>query len=390
MSQAGERTKAGLNKAARRGNDNKAGAGAGISTSLNWRTGEGYPKHGKRTDLWAWEFLRRNPDYLADWRRFVEVADSLRPEYGKPCTGEPGEWEGQEECPYWLISRGYDEHDPRATVFEPERNKGESESEWFKRVLSAGGRCHMVPLDRALGLRWGLESISDPTEGASDFLRSLGRWTVSPFCVSMPAYYRDNKEYEWVRALSYISEILQADPLPRAALKNARAYLEKVPNAWEKRRAEMREREGFSKPRERVTLEFDMRIPLSEQLKHALPVLLREQKKWKGAGGDCWIGGRKMGKESPGYGTYLRVLDAITEIGETDARRLVREIAAAFATRAKYQVEANYEENHSAFQLVRRWIKCAKELRDGEYRRLVAMAEKPDIRETTKAAKRKK
>lgn len=358
---------------------------------LNWRTGGGYPKHGKRTDLWAWEFLRRNPDYRADWQRFIAAADLLRADYGKPCTGEPGEWEGQEKSPHWLIGQGFGEHDPRATVFEPERNEGESESEWIKRVHSAGGRCRMVPLDRALGRRWGLERIADPAQSALGFSRFLGRWDISPFRVSMPAYYRDNMESRWVRALCDIAEILRAEPLPPAALEKARAYLEKVPGAWERRHAEMREREGIGvKPNERVAIEFDMRISLTEQLKRVLPVLRYEQGKWAAAGGDCWIGGRKMVKESPGYGVYLRVLDAIGEIGETDSRRLVREIAAVFAAKTQYQAGANYQENHSAFQVVRKWIKRAKELRDGEYRRLAAMAEMPSIRETSTAAKRKK
>lgn len=355
---------------------------------LNWRTGAGCPKHGQRTDLWAWEFLRRNPDYLADWQRFIAAADSLRPDYGKLCTGKPGEWEGQEKSPHWLIGGGFGEHDPRATVYEPERNKGESESEWIKRVHSAGGRCRMLPLDRALGRRWGLESIADPAVSDQRALFLQMSWAVSPFRVSMPANYRDNKEDHWVRALGDIAEILRAEPLPSAALEKARAYLEQVPGAWERRRAEMRDHEGIGKPRERVTVEFDMRTSLPEQLKHALPILRHEQSKWKDAGGDCWIGGRKMKKESPGYGVYLRVLDAIREIGETDSRRLVREIAAAM--NSGYRPGGTHDENSAAFQAVRAWIKRAKELRDGEYRRLVAMAEKPSIREAATAAKRKK
>jgi len=358
---------------------------------LNWRTGEGYPNHGKRTDLWAWEFLRRNPDYRTDWQQIIVAADLLRPDYGKPCTGEPGEWEGQEKSPHWLIGRGFEEHDLRATVFEPERKKDESESKWIKRVHSAGGRCRMVPLDRTLGRRWGLERIVDPRVSAQGFLRFLGRWEVTPSQVSMPAYYRDNNESYWVRALCDIAEILRAEPLPRAALKKARAYLDKVPEAWKSRLAKMREREGIAvKSRERVAIEFDMRSSLPEQMKHALPVLRHAQNKWIEAGGDCWIGGRKMVKESPGYGVYLRVLDAIGDIGETDSKRLVREIAAAFAAKTQYRANADYRENHSAFQVVRKWIKRAKELRDGEYRRLVAMAEMPSIREAATAAKRKK
>lgn len=35
-------------------------------------------------DQWAWEFLRRNPDYQADYRRFIDVWHALEADYGTP------------------------------------------------------------------------------------------------------------------------------------------------------------------------------------------------------------------------------------------------------------------------------------------------------------------
>jgi hypothetical protein len=35
-------------------------------------------------DQWAWEFLRRNPDYQADYRRFIGIWQSLEADYGAP------------------------------------------------------------------------------------------------------------------------------------------------------------------------------------------------------------------------------------------------------------------------------------------------------------------
>ena len=35
-------------------------------------------------DQWAWEFLRRNPDYRADYRRFIALWHALEADYGAP------------------------------------------------------------------------------------------------------------------------------------------------------------------------------------------------------------------------------------------------------------------------------------------------------------------
>lgn len=39
---------------------------------------------GLTRDQWAWEFLRRNPDYQADFRRFIALWQALEADYGAP------------------------------------------------------------------------------------------------------------------------------------------------------------------------------------------------------------------------------------------------------------------------------------------------------------------
>ncbi len=43
-------------------------------------------------DHWAWEFLRRNPDYQADYRRFIEIWQALEADYGAPPKRDFQRW----------------------------------------------------------------------------------------------------------------------------------------------------------------------------------------------------------------------------------------------------------------------------------------------------------
>lgn len=43
-------------------------------------------------DQWAWEFLRRNPDYLADYRQFISLWQALEAEYGAPPQRDFTRW----------------------------------------------------------------------------------------------------------------------------------------------------------------------------------------------------------------------------------------------------------------------------------------------------------
>ncbi|MCA1979412.1 MAG: DUF6499 domain-containing protein [Thiobacillus sp.] len=43
-------------------------------------------------DQWAWEFLRRNPDYRADYVRFIAIWRALEADYGAPPNRDFSRW----------------------------------------------------------------------------------------------------------------------------------------------------------------------------------------------------------------------------------------------------------------------------------------------------------
>lgn len=43
-------------------------------------------------DQWAWEFLRRNPDYQADYRQFITLWQALEADYGAPPHRDYPRW----------------------------------------------------------------------------------------------------------------------------------------------------------------------------------------------------------------------------------------------------------------------------------------------------------
>lgn len=347
--------------------------------ALNWRTGGGYPEHGERTDLWAWEFLRRNPEYKADWRRFLAVAGELRGSYAKPYDNLPDNWESDPGRPYWIISKAADEGDTRARVYDPPAQGSESESEYISRIRAAGIRSwRSISLAGALGARWGLEKITDP---AQPKLGITCKWELSPHSVYSPGAHRHSRESSWVRTLTDLAEMLRPDPLPDDALAKARRLLEAVPQAWQNRIKEMQDDVDTTK-RGRFVLEFDLRVSIPEQLKHAGDWLEREQAVWKKTGGDVWSDGRRN-KETPGYAIYLRALDALEELG-TNYRAGI-----AQALISGYKPAACYDERKRHLDSVSAWVKRAKQFRDGEYRRLVAMSVMPTLAKYLKQTEQK-
>lgn len=112
----------------------------------DWRNPECYPR-GPRVSLkqWAWEFLRRNTDYHADWLRYAEVCQQILPD-----------WLADRELP-----DSYDDvlrEDSRFKVFDPPLYAAENESEWIDRV----GKGRILSLDSWLGKKYGLRYIVNP------------------------------------------------------------------------------------------------------------------------------------------------------------------------------------------------------------------------------------
>jgi hypothetical protein len=58
-------------------------------------------------DQWAWEFLRRNPDYRADYRRFITLWHALEADYGAPPNRDFPRWK-QDPRAYGPLPGGAD------------------------------------------------------------------------------------------------------------------------------------------------------------------------------------------------------------------------------------------------------------------------------------------
>jgi len=60
---------------------------------MDWRPPDDYAYCADLTrDQWAWEFLRRNPDYQSDYRRFITLWRALEADYGAPPSRDFSKW----------------------------------------------------------------------------------------------------------------------------------------------------------------------------------------------------------------------------------------------------------------------------------------------------------
>jgi hypothetical protein len=113
----------------------------------NWTDSDAYPKWGKSSlRRFAWEFLRRNPEYQSDWDKYLSICRSVLPHYDPRIE---------------LSQSDYDklEYSPDHQHFEPPRLGQESEDEWRSRVKT--GRITALPIWYAR--KWGLKNtIYDP------------------------------------------------------------------------------------------------------------------------------------------------------------------------------------------------------------------------------------
>jgi len=86
------------------------------------------------SDQWAWEFLRRNPDYRADYRRFISLWQALETEYGAPPHRDFTRWK----------------QDPRA--YGPPSGEGALDNPSGELCLGEGDR---VLIECWMGAKWG-------------------------------------------------------------------------------------------------------------------------------------------------------------------------------------------------------------------------------------------
>jgi hypothetical protein len=114
---------------------------------MDWRPPDDYAYCDSLTrDQWAWEFLRRNPDYQRDYRAFITIWRALESDYGAPPKRDFSKWK----------------QDPRAYGPLP----GDTE------LATPGGELCTVDDDRVLlecsmGAKWGFHKFPlDPARTA--------------------------------------------------------------------------------------------------------------------------------------------------------------------------------------------------------------------------------
>jgi hypothetical protein len=115
---------------------------------------------------WGWEFLRRNPAYQHEWRRFDEVWQALEAAYGRPPQRDFCAWK----------------NDPRAWVHAAECPEGDCRVDQDK-----------VLIECAFGARWGFYKF--PPDPADDDPVGDGRLVWRELEESIPLLMQGDAEW---------------------------------------------------------------------------------------------------------------------------------------------------------------------------------------------------
>ncbi|MEN8179022.1 MAG: DUF6499 domain-containing protein [Pseudomonadota bacterium] len=135
---------------------------------LNWHNPQAYQfTNNLNAEQWAWEFLRRNPQYRKEWREFSDTWKALEASYGKP---------GQRNIAAW-------KQDPRAWVPAAECTESDCRVDDEK-----------VLIECAMGARWGFYKF--PPDSADDDPVGGGRlnwrdFPVEPALVHLEQVHSD-------------------------------------------------------------------------------------------------------------------------------------------------------------------------------------------------------
>lgn len=114
----------------------------------NWRDAGNYINHGDDYYCWAWEFLRRNPEYRADFRRWAELPDS---EGNQVSPKWKGGWTGY-GMQYFHVPSDWPTPLPSETMGEYNQRTGE----------------YPDTLREHLEKHWNLERLVDPDKEIDD------------------------------------------------------------------------------------------------------------------------------------------------------------------------------------------------------------------------------
>lgn len=255
----------------------------------DWTDPDGYPDHGENVSAWAWEFLRRNPEYQADYAHYMSIPWCY-PEGGKTPKLAGRTYNDEAEMLYFYA-------DPPAA--RPTETVGE-----YRRRTGVDPE----KLEPALLKRWGVAELLDPSS------------EVAPNAVlDIPPYQLEPAAWDSV-FVAYVND--------------SRVAREKQhPREWPGRNVILHDDwaeddDGFMQ-----VLAFDLRRPLGGQMERAR-MLLEDAVQWlQNAGGDdaLWGPGGPMKVSNvtmPRQGKlleYLQAYDAVWTVG-LDRREIARKI----------------------------------------------------------------
>jgi hypothetical protein len=118
---------------------------------LDWREPADYAFTENLTPTgWAWEFLRRNPEYRADWKAVAAVLKK----HGPISKLKP--WPPQRGPISKLTNR-------KLLHFDPPPQNGETVADWYGRCAHTGREPYLGSITVGRARRWGLARMYDPS-----------------------------------------------------------------------------------------------------------------------------------------------------------------------------------------------------------------------------------
>ncbi|WP_211904832.1 transcriptional regulator domain-containing protein [Ralstonia syzygii] len=131
----------------------------------NWRNADDYPRPDDASPAeWAWEFLRRNPEYIDDWKVFKESIGEYADRYPN--------LSGQEMARF-LMDKRYQHVTETGTLSREELLAG-----------AKGTYCKVeTPLANWYGSKWGMRQIADPS---TTYDRRTHSWIVTASTLKFP------------------------------------------------------------------------------------------------------------------------------------------------------------------------------------------------------------
>lgn len=292
----------------------------------DWRYPREYPAAGDRDATgWAWEFLRRNPEYQRLWDVFDSLPDALEleDEHGPFSYSKHGKWKGTPHVDFRFLTDG------AGWWADPEPIPGEHVSEYEARCPD--GR--VLPFADYLMARFRL--LPWPIAPRDELAEAHG---------FSDAWGDDSEAPHWLN-------LSPPDPL----------LIETYPETYANELAERMS--AISRDPAKVPILFDLRQPIEAQLAEAKEMLryAAHEQPWR----TNW-GTEPLTKESrPHYrprehAPQIRLLDAAA------AGATLEEIAATLHPR-----EANsYATGFRVTKRLREKLKKAERLRDTDYWRL--------------------